>query len=165
MRAATLRATLVVLVLASASWAQTITGKVVKVTDGDTITILIAGHQQEKVRLAEIDAPETRQAFGKQAKAALATLIAGQVVKVQSDQRDRYGRILGHVRLGDCQVNRWLVEQGWAWQYRIYSRDPTLARVEEEARADRRGLWADPNPMPPWEFRKAAKSKAVQSKS
>jgi len=150
-----MRTLLLFLLLCTAAWADTLSGRVVKVSDGDTITVLTAGNVPVKVRLAEIDAPENGQAFGKKAKEALAGLVAGHEVTVESSKRDRYGRVLGEVFLGPRNVNRWLIEHGWAWQYRAYSRNPDLCRLEAAARAAKRGLWADPTPVPPWEFRRA----------
>lgn len=127
-------------------------GKVVGVTDGDTIEIL----EQEltlKVRLAEIDAPEKRQAFGAQSKKTLSELVFSKEVRVIERNHDRYGRLVGTVYVGDQNVNAEMVQRGMAWVYRRYATDVTLFQLEEEAKAERRGLWIDPQAIPPWQYR------------
>ncbi|NKE70185.1 thermonuclease family protein [Candidatus Manganitrophus noduliformans] len=137
--------------------AESFSGKVVKVSDGDTISVMHQGRAQ-KVRLHGIDAPEKRQAFGNRAKKFTSDLAFGRVVTVQAVDVDRYGRIVGEVILPDGRsLNRKLVKAGLAWWYRKYSKDKSLGELEEEARSARRGLWIDPNPIPPWEFRKKEK--------
>lgn len=134
--------------------AESFSGKVVKVSDGDTISVMHRGRAQ-RVRLHGIDAPEKRQAFGNSAKKFASDLIFGRVVTVQVVDVDRYGRIVGEVILPDGRsLNRELVKAGLAWWYRKYSKNKSLGELEEDARSARRGLWIDPNPIPPWEFRK-----------
>jgi micrococcal nuclease len=129
-------------------------GLVVGVTDGDTITVLRDTHPSA-VRLVGIDAPEKRQAYGQAAKQFAASLAFGQTVMVRVSGRDRDARLLGEVILPDGRsLNQELVRAGFAWWFRRYSRDLTLAHLEEEAREARLGLWADPSPEPPWSFRK-----------
>lgn len=132
-------------------------GKVVGVSDGDTIKVLKAG-EQVKVRLASIDCPEKGQPYGQKAKKFTADLVAGKIVKVWETDRDRYGRIVGFVFVGGVDVNRELLKAGYAWHYKKYSRDPELAKLEFQARADKRGLWAEPDPVPPWEWRRGKRS-------
>ena len=149
------------LILTVALAAADLNGKVVSVTDGDTITVLV-DREQVKVRLDGIDAPERRQAFGNAAREKLAALVFDQNVKVITKGKDRYGRTIGTVIAGERSVNLQMVEAGLAWHYLEYSKDPELARAEREARAAKRGLWADPAPVAPWEFRKRpAKKKAA----
>lgn len=131
----------------------TITGKVVSVHDGDTLTVL-EGTTQIKVRLAEIDAPELKQPFGQRARQALGERLQGKTVRVEWEKKDRYGRTLGTVYLADESINLWLVRNGWAWQYRQYSKSETLKRAEDAARQERVGLWQDKTPVEPWEWRK-----------
>ena len=131
----------------------TITGKVVAVHDGDTITVL-QDSNQIKVRLAEIDAPELKQAFGQRARQALGEKVQGQTVRVESTGKDRYGRVLGTVFLGTESVNLWLVRNGWAWRYDRYSKSDILRAAQDEAKKERKGLWADMSPVAPWEWRK-----------
>ena len=107
-----------------------------------------------KVRLAGTDAPERRQAFGRKAKETLSALVFGRTVRVVEVDRDRYGRLVGRVYRGNLDVNAEMVRRGMAWVYRKYTRDRELYRLEDDARAARRGLWADAHPVPPWEYRR-----------
>ena len=128
-------------------------GRVVGIVDGDTIDVLRGG-RPERIRLAGIDCPEKAQPYGSRARQATAALALGADVHVLDKERDRYGRTVGEVVLGDGRsLNRELVRQGWAWWYRQYSQDRALGDLEIVARMERRGLWADPQPMPPWEWR------------
>src|SRR3569623_1683515 len=136
--------------------AQTLQGKVVHIADGDTLTVLV-DDEQVKVRLAEIDAPESRQDYGQRAKQALGNLVFGQVVTVDDEGKDRYGRTIGHVHLGPLDVNAEMVRTGYAWVYVKYAKDQSLYTLEDEARAARRGLWASDARVPPWEWRKAGR--------
>ena len=128
-------------------------GPVVAVLDGDTIDVLI-DRQPVRVRLAQIDAPEKRQAFGTRARQALASMVFQQSVKVIDTGRDRYGRVLGTVFVSGKNINAAMVEQGMAWVYRQYAKDQALFALEEDARKHGRGLWVDANPIPPWEYRR-----------
>jgi endonuclease YncB( thermonuclease family) len=139
--------------LAGAAEAEEFAGRVVGVTDGDTLTV-VRSHHRETVRLQGVDAPEKRQAYGERAKRFTADLAFDRTVTVRATGRDRNGRLLGEVVLPDGRsLNQELVRAGYAWWFRKYSRDGRLARLEEEARAGRRGLWADRAPEPPWDFR------------
>ncbi|TAJ99900.1 MAG: hypothetical protein EPO39_16300 [Candidatus Manganitrophaceae bacterium] len=144
-------------IIPTVALAESFSGKVVKVSDGDTISVMHRGRAQ-KIRLHGIDTPEKRQAFGNRAKKFTSDLVFGRIVTVRVVDMDRYGRIVGEVILPDGRsLNQELVRAGLAWWYRKYSRDKSLRELEEEARTARRGLWTDPNPIPPWEFRKKRK--------
>ncbi len=139
--------------LASQALAADFTGRVVGVSDGDTITVLHNG-KGERIRLHGIDCPEKRQAFGNRAKQFTSNLVFAKTVTVQFVDRDRYGRTVGVVLLPDGRsLNHELVRAGLAWMYRRYSNDQSLSDLEEEAQGARRGLWADPHAVPPWEWR------------
>jgi micrococcal nuclease len=139
--------------LAGSAAAEEFTARVVGVTDGDTLRVFHANHQ-ETVRLVGVDAPEKRQAYGDRAKRFTADLAFDRTVTVRTAGRDRNGRLLGEVVLPDGRsLNQELVRAGYAWWFRKYSRDGRLARLEEEARASRRGLWADEAPQAPWDYR------------
>ena len=128
-------------------------GPVVGVIDGDTIDVL-HNSQSERIRLNGIDCPEKGQAFGKKAKQFTSTLVYGKEVRIQVLRKDRHGRTVADVVLPDgTNVSRELVKAGLAWWYRQYSKDTSLGALEEEARQAKHGLWADPNPIPPWELR------------
>ncbi|MFM8893505.1 MAG: thermonuclease family protein, partial [Planctomycetia bacterium] len=127
--------------------------RVVGVHDGDTLTCLDESNQQQKVRLAEIDAPEIGQDYGKVSREVLAEMVFGKTVDVTEEGKDRYGRWIGHLSLGGVDVNRQMIASGNAWHYVDYSRDTSLAALEAQARSQRLGLWAQPNPVAPWDFR------------
>jgi micrococcal nuclease len=147
----------VLLMLPSSVWAvdhAAFTAKVIGISDGDTLTVL---HERApvKIRLDGVDAPESGQAFGSRARQAASALAFGQLVTVRPTEYDRYGRLVAEVVLPDGRVlNQELVRQGWAWWFQRYAPDnAVLAALEGEAREARRGLWADPKPTPPWDWR------------
>lgn len=129
-------------------------GRVVGVADGDTITVLV-DRAPVRIRLWGIDAPEARQPHGRRARQFTAALAMGQTVAVRVKDRDRYGRQVAVVVLADGRVlNREIVRAGYAWWSRRYApEDLELERAESAARRQRAGLWQDPNPIPPWQFR------------
>jgi endonuclease YncB( thermonuclease family) len=137
-----------------------IAGRVVSVADGDTITVLDETNSQIKVRLDAIDAPELGQPFGQASKRALSDLVFGRDVVVIRKTTDRYGRTVGHVLIDGRDVNLAMLEAGMAWHYKEYDRNKRLAEAENEARADRLGLWQDREPTSPWEWRKQSRKKA-----
>lgn len=132
----------------------------VRVSDGDTITVLDANRMQHKIRLAGIDAPEKRQAFGNVSKQNLARLVLQKEVTVEYDKRDRHGRVVGKVFVEGNDICIRQIEDGLAWHFKKYEEEqPAVDRVryksaESTARAASVGLWRDPHPVPPWEFRK-----------
>ena len=131
------------------------TGPVISVLDGDTLEVL-HHTRPERVRLSGIDCPEKGQAFGKRAKQATSELAFGKEVTLETHGHDKYKRTLGDVILPDGRnLNQELVKQGWCWWYRKYAPWNTeLEGLEKAAREGRKGLWADPYPVPPWEWRK-----------
>ena len=132
-------------------------GKVVAVADGDTVTVLV-DRRQVRIRLHSVDCPEKKQPFGQKAKQFTSRLVFGKPVTVKVATTDKYGRTVGEVMFGDRSLNEELIKAGLAWWYRKYApRAKMLAFFEEEARKARRGLWADPNPTAPWDFRHRAK--------
>ena len=143
--------------------AETLLGKVVNVADGDTITVLDADKVQHKIRLAGIDAPEKKQAFGQRSKQNLSDLVFDKTVTVETYKRDKYKREVGKVLLEGVDANLVQVQRGMAWHYKAYEREqPVIDRkvyadAETEARTARRGLWADAEPVPPWDFRHKGK--------
>jgi endonuclease YncB( thermonuclease family) len=139
---------------------HTLVGQVVKIADGDTLTVLDSARNQHKIRLAGIDAPEKTQAFGTQARNALASAVFRQTVRVDITDTDRYGREVGRVYCAGRFINADLVRAGFAWRYTQFDKTGEFAPLEADARRHRRGLWADSNPVPPWEFRKAKRGGA-----
>ncbi|MHB8709372.1 MAG: thermonuclease family protein [Desulfuromonadales bacterium] len=131
-------------------------GRVIHVSDGDTVVVLTSGREEVKIRLHGIDCPEAKQPFGQAAKRQTLALAADKEVTVIPMDTDRYGRTVGEVILPDStSLNKALVATGYAWWYQKYApRDAELAALEAEARKHRRGLWADSTSIPPWEWRK-----------
>ncbi|MDR1897093.1 MAG: thermonuclease family protein [Prevotellaceae bacterium] len=134
-----------------------ITGKVVKIADGDTFTMLVEQNQQVKIRLNSIDCPESKQDFGQQAKQYLSKLVFGKVVSVSYKNKDRYGRVLGTVYIDNVNVNEEMIKAGMAWHYKQYDKSTKLADMETTARQNRIGLWSHSDPIAPWNFRKKKK--------
>lgn len=130
------------------------TGRVVKVSDGDTVTVLNANSEEVKVRLGGIDAPEKKQAFGSVAKQALSDWVFNKIVVVREVSTDRYGRKIGFLDVDGSDINASLVWAGYAWEYKSYSKSSVMGGYENDARQQKRGLWVDANPTPPWEFRR-----------
>jgi len=136
--------------------AEDLHGRVISITDGDTLKILV-GSQQVKIRLAEIDTPERKQPWGKRAKQALSDKAFGKDVRVKVVTIDRYGRTVGHIWLDSRDINREMVQEGHAWVYRKYLKDNSLLDDESHAQKTRLGLWSVPDAVPPWEWRRKKK--------
>ena len=159
--------TFICILIGSCIWpivqAETITGSVVRITDGDMLVVLDSNKIQHKVRLMGIDAPEEKQAYGKKSRDNLSALVAGRYVVVEYDDRDRYKRILGKIMLSGKDMNLEQVASGMAWHYKEYQDEQSRAdqlmysEAEVDARNAKRGLWYDPEPIPPWEYRKLKK--------
>lgn len=135
-------------------------GRVVGVTDGDTLALLTEGNSPMKIRLADIDTPEFDQPYGSRAKQELSELAFNKAARALVEDTDKYGRKVARVFVGDVNVNAEMVRRGAAWVYRDYARDISLFALEDEAWRAKRGLWALPESerIPPWEWRhKAAK--------
>lgn len=154
---------LVFFLAANPAKAATLAGKVVALSDGDTVTVLDERNVQHKIRLAGIDAPEKRQDYGNKSRQYLAALVFEKHVLVAWDKHDRYGRILGKVVINGRDANLAMVLAGLAWHYKRYEKEQSVsdrkvyAEAELQARAERRGLWQAPNAVPPWDFRRGAR--------
>lgn len=133
-------------------------GTVVGISDGDTLTVLNAEKHQVKIRLVEIDAPESKQAFGTQSKQSLSEICFKKSVVVDDKGLDKYKRTLGRLRCDGVDANAEQVKRGMAWAYKQYLTDQSIAGLEQAAKESGTGLWADENPTPPWEFRHGGKS-------
>jgi len=139
-------------------------GRIIAVSDGDTVTILSAAKVQTKVRLVGIDAPERKQAFGTRSKEALAALVFNRHVTIKYKKKDRYGRVLGKILVSGVDANLEQVRAGMAWHYKQYQRDQEApdrllyAQAEREARLAKRGLWSDQHAVAPWDFRRNPKA-------
>lgn len=157
-----LRSILVIIIVSCfATTAYAWTGKVVGISDGDTITVLRDG-KQVKIRLFGVDTPEKAQAFGNRAKQLTSSLVANKVVDIETVTTDKYGRTVGIVTVDGRLLDTELVKAGMAWVYRKYcDRQPLcndLLNQESKARANSIGLWSDADPTPPWDWRKGKKS-------
>lgn len=145
--------------------ADLLLGRVVGVADGDTVTVLDAAKVQYKIRLMGIDAPEKKMPYGQRAKEHLSTLVFGKQVRVEYHKQDKYGRIVGKVAVDGLDANLAQIKAGLAWHYKQYEREQSetdqqvYANAEAEARDERAGLWADPTPVPPWDWRKQQRRK------
>lgn len=146
--------------------AQGLRGTIVAVQDGDTVTLLDGESHRHRIRLAGIDAPEKRQAFGRRARQALVECAAHAEAEALGRKLDRYGRLVAKVVVGgvDCNLNQ--IRLGLAWHYKKYQREQSqddrlaYSLAEEEARRQHLGLWTDEAPTAPWDFRSAARSKS-----
>lgn len=136
------------------TYSTSFTGKVIKVTDGDTIVVLTKEKKQVKIRLEAIDCPESKQAFGNKAKQAVSELCFKKEVTIIKSGEDRYGRTLGFVVVGNVNVNKELLKRGLAWHYKYFNKDEELAELEATARKNKVGLWSESNPIAPWDFRR-----------
>lgn len=145
-----------------------ISGQVVAIQDGDTLTVLDAQKVQHRIRLTGIDAPEKHQAFGQKSKDGLSDCAFGKSVVVVGESFDRYKRVLGRVESSGIDCNLRQIELGLAWHFKKYERDQPLlerirySRAEKAAQEKRTGLWVEGDPTPPWEFRKNDDKKASQ---
>jgi endonuclease YncB( thermonuclease family) len=150
--------------LTSHASANELVGRVVGVADGDTITVLDASNTKHKIRLSGIDAPEKRQAFGTVSKQYLVNMVFNKSVVINWQKNDRYGRIIGKVLVDDVDVNLEQIKAGMAWFYRQYQKQQPIqdqadyAAAEQEAKANKLGLWVDEAPIAPWDFRRAKRN-------
>lgn len=139
--------------LACQLWNAEITGHVIRVTDGDTVTIVEKNNSVRqgrfRIRLYGIDAPEKKQPFGEKAKETLEKIIYLQTVRVEFYEIDRYGRIIGTIYLAEQNINLKMLASGMAWHYKQYSQDKEYSEAEAKARAEKTGLWLDDAPIPP----------------
>lgn len=145
--------------------AQTITGKVVGISDGDTLTILGNSKQTYKIRLAQIDAPEKKQDFGMTSKSSLSDICFGKEAKAEVETIDRYKRYVAVVTCNGIEANLLQVKNGMAWVYTQYAKDKKYFDAEHIARVSKVGLWEQNSPIPPWEFRKLKKDFHARDRS
>ena len=147
----------------SVSAAEILEGRVVGVHDGDTVTLLMSDNKQLKIRLAQIDAPELDQAFGQKSKQSMSDMVFNKTIKVEKETIDKYGRTVGTLMVDGMDANKELVKLGMAWVYRQYMHDQSLLQVEDTARQAKVGLWSEPSPMAPWEYRHGKKNNSVKA--
>ena len=142
------------LFLFAVAHAEVLDGRVTHVADGDSLSVCI-DHREVRIRLISIDAPEYQQPFGVEARKSLVDLCENKQARVDSAKEDQYGRKLGQVSCGGIDANAEQVRRGMAWVSRLDQPDGSLISAERAARASRIGLWADPEAVPPWKWRKA----------
>ena len=139
-------------------------GRIVKVTDGDTVDVLDTSNKLTKVRLYGIDAPEKKQDFGQKSKQFVLDIVAGKTVSVEAIDTDRYGRTVGVVHIGNTVLNAEILKSGLAWYYEKYCKSSFCGewqQIESQARSSKIGLWSIPNPQAPWDFRHGKKESGV----
>jgi len=143
--------------------AQTLVGRIVGVTDGDTVTLLVDGRVQQKIRLSGIDAPEKAQPFGSRAKQRLSSLVYGKTVTAVGTKQDRYSRLIAKLLVNGQDANLEMVASGYSWHYKKYESEQTpadrmaYAQAERDARSAKRGLWAEAAPVAPWDYRRRSR--------
>lgn len=136
------------------------TAKVIGISDGDTVTVLLDGNIQKKLRLAEVDCPESGQPFGKNAKQFTSEQVFGKQITFVETDTDRYGRSIAKVYYNDGKyLSAELIKAGLGWWYYKYSNDKSLGDLQEQAKAQKLGLWQDANAVAPWEYRKMQREK------
>lgn len=173
-----MRLSLILLLLALSGCAN-VTGVVIYVSDGDTITVLDDTRTQHKIRLAGIDAPEMGQPFGQRAKQYMSDLVYSKEVYLEGDKQDRYGRTIAKVWVTPASCPKCsktldagmaMLTVGLAWHYKHYQKEQTeedraqYSFAEYKAKAKRAGLWADPDPTPPWDWRKAKRNQLTEKR-
>lgn len=135
--------------------AHTLKGKIIRVSDGDTVVVLDSNNTQHRVRLDGIDCPEKGQPFGTKATNFVKELTSqSEYVVVEWEKKDRYGRILGVLYVGDINVNEKLLENGLAWHYKHFNKDQKLADLEQQAKDKKLNIWSEKNPIEPYQWRK-----------
>ena len=149
--------------LAGPAIADSVSGRVVGVTDGDTFTLLTENEKQLKVRVAEIDAPERGQAYGKKSHQALAGLVFKKEVTIDVQVIDKYGRLVGRPIVGGRDISAEMLRLGAAWVYRTYCDDPKMYEIEKQAKEQQTGLWGMPEHerVPPWEWRRGKRNNST----
>ena len=161
-------ALLAALLIARPALAETLLGVVVAVSDGDTVTVRDPEDQVHKIRLAGIDAPESRQPYGEQSRQSLVQLLEGQSVEVVYDKVDRYGRRVGKIQVDGRDANLEQLRRGLAWHYKQYQAEQSPAdqqsysAAEQWAQSERRGLWRQTQPQAPWDYRRQLRAASSQ---
>lgn len=143
---------------------KSLSGKIIRIVDGDTVEFRESANMVYTIRLTEIDTPERDQPWGSRSTRALSKKVSRKVVSVRTQGTDRYGRVLGRILLGDRDINRELVSEGHAWAYRQYLTDQSFLQNEEAARNKKLGLWSQSDPIAPWEWRRGVRHTSQSAK-
>ncbi len=138
-------------------------GKDIKIKDGDTVVVLDSLGNQTTLRLAEVDCPESSQAFGNRAKQFTANEVGNKIITYKVDSKDRYGRSITKVFYDGKYLSKEIIKNGFGWHYKQYSISKELAQIEISAKKNSLGLWKDKAPVPPWEFRKLKRNSYFQN--
>lgn len=149
----------VLFLLFSLEFCAQVSGKVIRIKDGDTVVVLLAGNIQKTLRLAEVDCPENSQPFGKNAKQFTAQQIFGKQINFFTTSTDRYGRMVAKIYYNHKYLSAEIIKAGFGWWYYKYSDDKSLGRLQNKAQSQKVGLWQDASAMAPWDYR-SAKRKA-----
>jgi micrococcal nuclease len=155
---------IIIFLFYSNSYSQTIlTAKVIGIKDGDTVEVIDKQNNIVTLRLAEVDCPEKKQPFGTKAKQFTSDLVYLKTIKYIVTNKDRYGRYIAKIYFENKYLSAEIIKKGMGWQYKKYSTSKELAKFEQQARSKKIGLWIDPNPIYPSEWRKAKKSRNRKS--
>ncbi|WP_115461338.1 thermonuclease family protein [Winogradskyella aurantiaca] len=156
----TLRLIVLLIVSTLFSYSQSFNAKVIGITDGDTVKVLKLDSTTVKIRLVNIDCPERKQAFSTKAKQFTSDAVFSKNVRIEVIKTDRYGRLVANIIYDqDLNLSKELLKAGLAWHYQKYSNDASLQQLEDEARAQKIGLWSDPHAIAPWQYRSNKKYK------
>lgn len=148
-----MKTSIIVLLFALVSINDSFKAKVIGVTSGDSVVLLLDNNTQLKVRLEGIDCPELQQEYGDSAKMATVKLCFKKRVRVEKVGLDGYGRTLAFIYVDTLCINKELIRMGLAWHYAAFNNDSTLAKLEADARNNKVGLWKQTTPVAPWDFR------------
>ncbi|WP_223559716.1 thermonuclease family protein [Chryseobacterium lathyri] len=141
------------------------TAKVVGISDGDTITVLLDGNVQKKLRLAEVDCPENRQPFGKNAKKFTSDQVFAKQIRFIETNKDRYGRSVAKIYYDNGKyLSAEIIKAGYGWWYYSYSKNADLGKMQETAKNKKLGLWQDKKAVSPWDFRKEQRENAKKKR-
>lgn len=149
--------TIILLLISTNLLSLELKGKIIHISDGDTVHLLTDKKEKIKIRLNDIDAPESKQAYGNKSKENLKKYIYQKNVIVEYKKKDKYKRVLGTIYYQNKDINIQQVKDGYAWVYKKYSKNSNYFKAEKGARSKKLGLWSDKNPIEPWEFRKNKK--------
>ena len=137
---------------------ETVSGKVARIIDGDSILVTDSKSVEYEIQLEGIDAPELKQDFGKESTEGLSKLLKDKTVRITWKSKDNFERLLAQVYEGDKHINMEMIKSGMAWHFKRYNKDEELAKAETVAREAKKGLWAKESPVAPWDFRKETKA-------
>lgn len=148
----------ILFLLVSVELGAQVSAQVIRIKDGDTVVVLLAGNIQKTLRLAEVDCPEKSQAFGKNAKQFTSEQVFGKQINFIATDTDRYGRTIAKIYYDQKYLSAEIIKAGFGWWYYKYSNDKSLGKLQKQAQSQKIGLWQDAAAMAPWDYRRAKKS-------